>query len=148
LSREEGSQRMTWVAFCARYEIMSWETGMVMKWSRAAWLCMVRVDEDMAGDVWCVLSGGRVEIYCLDPKGKAVVVVKPGWTGPIERGRAELSRARRRLLELWVSRVRGGGSVAVVTKGRRGRDKGSEYYGEFYGRRKTGEMELISRAEE
>jgi hypothetical protein len=74
----------------------------------------------------------------LNPKGKAVVVVKAGRSGPMESGRAELSRARRRLLDLWVSRVRGGGSVAVVTKGRRGRDKGSEYYGEFYGRRKTG----------
>lgn len=41
----EGSQRMTCVAFCARYEIMSCDTGSWMKWSRAAAFSATRFGE-------------------------------------------------------------------------------------------------------
>jgi hypothetical protein len=40
-----GSQRMTCVAFCARYEIMSLDTGSWMKWSKAAWFSAARFGE-------------------------------------------------------------------------------------------------------
>ena len=53
----------------------------------------------------------------------------------------ELSRVRRRLLELWVSRVRGCGSVAVVTLDGEVETKAAEL-SRIYGRRKNGEVQV------